>query len=135
MITVDQIREIYKSGLLGTREPMVLNVNTVRHMDNGERTGYFGSFHYKLDKTNALLLTVNIRLDMTGKNVQIRMFHISGYGYGFPKYTLARTKELFKLGLECKFQSLFEITQGQVAEILTEKLIKAIGIYDENKSF
>lgn len=135
MITVDQIREIYKSGLLGIRDPRILNVNTIRHMDNGERTGYFGSFRYKLDKSNALLLTINIRLDMVGKNVQIRMFHISGYGYGFPSYSLAKTKALFKTGLECKFQSLLDIVEGDATEVLAEKLNKAIRIYHENKSF
>lgn len=135
MISVDQIREIYKSGLLGTRAPRILNVNTIKHMDNGERTGYFGSFRYKLDKSNALLLTINIRLDLVGKNVQIRMFHISGYGYGFPNYSLAKTNSLFKTGLECKFQSLLDIIDGDATKVLAEKLNKAIRVYDENKSF
>lgn len=120
--------DIFSAGLLSERDKSYPNVYYIKHMDNGERINYFGTFRYRLDKKNVLLVGFQIHLGMTGKNVQVRISHIIPYGRGY-------TKTIFKKGFEMKFKTMLEILQGEPSTVLAEVINKAIGTFNERKSF
>lgn len=121
------IVDIFSAGLLRERDKAHAKVYFIKHMDNGERTSYFGTFRYRLDKKNVLLVGFQINLNNPGKNVQVRISHVIPYGRGY-------TKTIFKKGFDIKYKTMLEILQGEVSTILAEKMIKAIEVFNENKS-